>query len=85
MNPYVAAAGIGLSAYGAHKQNETAQKQYELAVRAWEVERDRLRREEMDRNQQQLLTNIMAGGQYAQGAIGNAQSTYGDYARRVGF
>lgn len=85
MNPYLAAAGIGLQAYGSYKQNDTAQQQYELAVQAWQAEQERQRREERDQQQQQLLNNVMAGGNYAQGMVKNAQSAYGTYARQVGF
>lgn len=84
MNPYVMAAGIGLSGYGSYKQSQSAQQQYELAVQAWEADQERQRRQAEDQRQQQLLTNVMSGGQYAQGLAGNAQNAYGSYARQVG-
>lgn len=84
MNPLIAAAGIGLNAYGSYQQSDTAQKQYELAVKAWQEEQDRKQREEENNRQQQLLTNVMAGGNYAQGTVKNAQNAYGSYARQIG-
>lgn len=84
MNPYLLGAGIALQGYGSYQQGQQAEKQYELAVRAYEQEQDRIRREEEARRQQQLLTNVMAGGNYAQGLVRNAQSAYGTYARQAG-
>jgi hypothetical protein len=81
----LALAGTGLQAYGTYNQSNNAQQQYELAVRAWQEEQERQRRQEADAQQQQLLQNVMAGGNYAQGIVKNAQDAYGSYARQVGF
>ena len=84
MNPYLAAAGLGLQAYGSYNQAGQTQNQYRLAVEAWEAEQESRRRREAEERQQQLLNNVLAGGNYAQGMVRNAQSAYGSYARQVG-
>lgn len=76
--------GTGLGAIGAFNQSDSAEKQYELAVRAFEADQERQRREAEERRQQQLYNNIMTGGGYAQGMVKNAQDAYGSYARRAG-
>ncbi len=89
MNPYLEGGlgllGTGMQAYGTYQQGQQAQKQYELAVRAWQAEQDRQQRMDEDNRQQQLLSNVMAGGTYAQGLTKNAQDAYGTYARQVGY
>lgn len=84
MNPYLLAGGLALQGYGTYMQNDQAEKQYELQLQAYNAERDRQAREEENARQQQLLNNLMAGGNYAQGLVKNAQSAYGSYARQVG-
>lgn len=78
-------AGTALQAYGTYSQGNQSQQQYELAVKAWQEEQERQRRQEADAQQQQLLNNVMAGGNYAQGVVKNAQNAYGTYARQVGY
>jgi hypothetical protein len=84
MNPYIAGAGLALTGYGTYQQGDAAQRQYELAVKAWQEEKERQQREEQNQMQQQILTNAMSGGNYSQGLVKNAQSAYGTYARQVG-
>lgn len=84
-NAYAQIAGLGLQAIGQFQQSGDAQQQYELAVKAWQEEKERERRQEESQRQQQILANIAGGGNYSQGLVGNAQSAYGTYARQVGY
>lgn len=84
ISPILQVAGLGLGAYGAYQQSQTAQKQYELMVQQWQAEEERRRRQEEEQRQQLLLDNITKSGSYAQGLVNNAQSTYGQYARQIG-
>ena len=84
MNPYIAAAGIGLSAYGANEQANQAQKQYELAVQAWQAEMDRQARMDEQNQQQQYFANALTTAQYGQGVKKNNADAYSAYARSVG-
>lgn len=83
--PYAQIAGLGLQAIGQIQQSGDSQKQYELAVAAWQAEQDRQRKAEEQARQQKILDNIAAGGNYSQGVINNAQSAYGTYAKQVGY
>jgi hypothetical protein len=90
-NPYVEALGLGtklvgtgLQAYGAYDQSRRADQQYAMAVAAWQAEKDRQARlDEQERNQQ-LLSNVMAGGNYAQNMQNKTASDYDRYARGIG-
>lgn len=83
-NPYLAAAGIGLSAYGSYEASQDAQKQYELMVRAWQADQERQARLDEQNRQQQQLTNALTEANYGQGVKKDAASQYGSYARAYG-
>lgn len=83
-NPYLAAAGIGLSAYGSYQQAGDAQQQYELMVKAWQADQDRQKRIDEEVRRQQQLTNALTEANYGQGVKKDAASQYGSYARAYG-
>lgn len=90
-NPYMAGAelglgllGTGLGAYGSYQQGQAAQKQYALQLMAYKEEQERMRKAEEEARQQQLLTNMMSGGLYAQNLEKTAGDAYGSYARDRG-
>ena len=83
-SPVTSIAGIGLEAYGAYKQNEQLEKQYELQKEAFAAEQERIQRKEEEDARQRQLQNALTYGGYAQGAEDQVLDTYGSYASRVG-
>ncbi len=83
-SPIASIAGIGLGAYGAYKQNQAMEKQYDLQRKMWEAEQERLRQQEAKQERQLELDNALKYGNYAQGEEDRALSSYGNYASRVG-
>lgn len=83
-SPVVSLAGIGLGAYGAYKQNQQMEKQYELQRKMWEAEQNRIREQEARQQRQLELDNALKYGNYAQGEEDRALASYGNYASRVG-
>jgi hypothetical protein len=80
----IAGAGVLANAHGSYLQSQQADKQYQMAVRAWEEERRRQRKMDEQGLAQQALGNSMAAGQYAQNQANDIQDPYVQYARRLG-
>lgn len=76
--------GTGVSAYGAYKQAQQAQKQYEMAVRAWQDDQARQKRLDEESTQQMGFNNAMSTGQYAGGQMQSIQDPYLAYAKMLG-
>lgn len=90
-NPYLGAAQLGLGllgttaqVVGGEHQSSQAQKQYELAVQAWQAEKDRQQREDEIGHQQQYFQNSIAGGNYATQQQKDLASPYAAYAKGIG-
>ncbi len=90
-NPYAIAGGLllqgvgtGLSAWGAYKASQQADKQYELAKKAYEEEKARTQKLDAINEQQRGISNDLQWGQYAGNLEDKGINTYGAYNRRIG-
>lgn len=77
-------AGIGASAYGSYLQAQQADKQYQMALQAWQQEQSRQRKMDANAMQQQGMQNNMAAGNYASGQADDIEDPYIAYAKRLG-
>lgn len=86
--PYGAAigavAGAGASAYGTLLQSQQADSDYARAMQAWQAEKERQARMDIEARQQQTMQNGLAGGQYARSLSNDIQAPYLNYARGLG-
>lgn len=89
--PYLQGAGIGLKAIGAvsdiwgmYEQKKQAEKNYQLAKKAFDEQTKRAREQDAIAEEQRQLQNMMTGAEYANNMRDTGRQVYGSYNRMIG-
>jgi hypothetical protein len=76
--------GTGMGAYGTYQAAKQAEREHELAVDAFNEERDFNRRQEARSEEQRQIGNTMGFANYARDLEQDVYGTYTPYSRSIG-